>query len=148
AHRLMPDMDLRLVLKGLNLLALLLASFALAALLEKALGPGKQGFVLAAIGVFLFNRAVLMSLGNLYNAVIISVPMWILVVWYYQKLAAQKMIRAHQSILFFTSVAILSYTDWIGFLATASFFTWPILTRRWSVASYRRLAVLAACASA
>src|SRR5215831_8959830 len=69
AHRLMPDMDLRLVLKGLNLLALLLASFALAALLEKALGPGKQGFVLAAIGVFLFNRAVLMSLGNLYNAV-------------------------------------------------------------------------------
>jgi hypothetical protein len=148
AHRLMPNVDLRLVLKGLNLAILLLASFALAGLMEKALGPGKQGFVLAAIAVFLFNRAVLMSLGNLYNAVIIAVPMWILVVWYYQKLAAQKTMRAHQAVLYVAFIAILCYTDWIGFLAAAAFFAWPILTRRWAMASYGRLAVLAACASA
>ena len=148
AHKLMPGVDLRLVLKGLNLMMLLLATFALADLLEKALGPGRREIVLAGIAVFLFNRAVLMTLGNLYHAVTIAVPMWILVVWYYQKLAAQKTILTRQAALFFFSIGILCYTEWIGFLAAAAFFAWPLVARCWKVRSYRRLALLAGAASA
>src|SRR5207302_50280 len=46
--------------------------------------------------------------------------------------------------LFFFSIAVLCYAEWIGFLAAAAFFAWPLVARCWKVASYRSLAVLAA----
>jgi len=129
AHVIGPSVDPRLLLKGINLFLLLLASFALAGILERIVGGDRRNLVLAAIAMFLFNRAVLMTLGNLYFSVTLSVPLWILAVSWYLKLAESEAVSTKGSLVLFVLMTLLCYTDWLGFLAAGTFFALSILRR-------------------
>jgi hypothetical protein len=121
AHIIAPSTDMRLLLKGINLLFLLFAAFALTSILKRIAGQSGTKLILAAIMMFFFNRAILMSLGNLYFSIIISVPIWIIAVSWYLKLAESDTSSIKAQIALFVLIAILCYTDWLGFLAAATF---------------------------
>jgi hypothetical protein len=134
AHRCLPQADLRLVLKGLNLALLLPATWALFAILSRNVG---RNIALAGCAVFLFNRAVLLSLGNLYYPGILVVPLWVTLVCYYERIHEAHPSSKLPGVTIFLGTFLLAYTDWIGYLVAASFIAWPFLAKE-PVGSIRR----------
>ena len=119
-------------LKLINLTVLLAAALLLYSILERACGGNSRtARVLSVLGIalFLFNRAVLLSFGNLYFPITLVIPIWIAAVYFY--CAAQdggKHQHLH-SAFFFVLVFVACYCDWLGMAAAGAFFLWSIAHR-------------------
>jgi len=114
-------------LKFLNLAVLLPAALLFYVVLERVCINEDRSTArkLAVLGLalFLFNRAVLLCLGEFYFPLILSVPIWIMTVYFY--CAAQDGTRQRLSLALFGVMLFLAcYSDWLGMAAAAAFFLW------------------------
>jgi len=120
-------------LKAINLAALLPATFLLYAILERVCSNEDRAVArqVAVLGVslFLFNRAVLLSLGNLYFPLILVVPIWMMAAYFYCA-AQDHSKRKNMNLALFGVLTFLAcYCDWLGMAAAATFFCWSLFRR-------------------
>lgn len=138
-------------LKAINLTLLLPAVLLLALMLEEMFNgeDRRSAEKLAVLGaaLFLFNRAVLLSFGNLYFPITLVLPIWMMAVYAYA--AAQDAPRHRPGFLalFFVLTFLASYCDWFGLLCAAGFCLWSLANWRGDIVN-RWLAALAAGAGA
>jgi hypothetical protein len=119
-------------LKFINLALLLPAALLLYLILERVCASEDRRLCrkLAVLGLalFLFNRAVLLSLGNLYFPLILSIPIWIMTVYFY--CAAQDGTKPRLNLALFGTMSFLAcYCDWLGMAAAVAFFLWSTARR-------------------
>jgi hypothetical protein len=119
-------------LKFINLALLLPAALLLYLILERVCTTEDRSTArkLAVLGVamFLYNRAVLLSLGNLYFPVTLVIPIWIMTVYFY--CAAQEGTNQRVNLALFGIMLFLAcYCDWLGMAAAVTFFLWSIARR-------------------
>lgn len=112
-------------LKCINLVLLLPASLCFYFLLEQLFPKDRVhlGRWVSVLGtsLFLFDRSILLSLGNLYFPLILIVPLWIISVAVY--CTVQDNERPSPASLggFFALLFVMCYCDWLGFVAAATF---------------------------
>jgi hypothetical protein len=112
-------------LKCINLALLAPATVCLYLLLQRLFAPDRLpvGRWLSVLGValFLFDRSVLLSLGNLYFPLILIVPIWIVSVYVYCSLQDSEHVRFAGFAGFFALVFVMCYCDWLGYAAAGTF---------------------------
>jgi len=119
-------------LKFINLALLLPAAILLYLILERVCTAEDRGtarrVAVLATALFLFNRAVLLSLGNLYFPITLFVPIWIMTVYFY--CAAQDATNRRVNLALFGTMSFLAcYCDWLGMAAAVTFFLWSVARR-------------------
>jgi hypothetical protein len=120
-----------LVLRSINLVALIPASLLFYALVRR-LFAGERAHALGLIGmvVLLFNRATLVSYGNLYSPLILVFPLWMMTVCAYLGLAGGVLRGRGWPWAFGLLVFLSCYCDWLGFLAALSFCGYSLVAGR------------------
>jgi hypothetical protein len=128
-------------LKLINLAVLFPATLALYSVLERASGVEDRSIArkvaLLGVALFLFNRAVLLSLGNLFSPHELVVPIWIISVYFYCA-AQDRSDRERMNLALFGVMTFLAcYCDWQGWAAAATFFLWSLVRRVRRPVDYR-----------
>ncbi len=126
-------------LRIINLALLLPASLCFFLVLERMfenLGAAiASRFAMLGVALFLFDRAVLMSLG-LYFPVILVIPLWIMAVYFFFAARDGWLPRGAALAVFFFLTLLAGYSDWLGMIAAGVFFLWSLIgeKRSWVLA--------------
>ncbi len=112
-------------LKCINLALLIPASLCLYLMLERLFPKERASFgrwaAVLGTSLFLFDRSVLLSLGNLYFPLILIVPLWMISVFAYCSIQDGQRPRPVALAGFFALVFVMCYCDWLGFAAAGTF---------------------------